>query len=401
VGAGAPVALSINSGGASDTGYSWPSVVVTPAGVQSANPAHVIRRSGAQLLSSHGSPSTAVGGRLADAAAPYPSDGGDPLFSLRQSATMDLPLIYTIPVPRAAFFEVQLLFREVYGGAVGRKINVTVGSDVQPLVPLAVGLDVFGVVGTEGIMLTSSRLYAARWVTVVVAALADSTGPAFVNQINIKSASDGGVAPAAAQRAAPSWHLVAPIATAVSSWQHATAAAPSWQRVAPAPDAAAEAAVTGSTVVSVINAGVNDTAFLLPTGSPSDTYARDASGGRETPAAGGGKAADAQWGSCRLGVDMEYALPIPFPGRHEVIVGLEELVHSSMGMRIFSVSLIIDGGRELVLAKDVDLIGDLGAQRSQLELDAVVTATRSVTVRLVASRDTATVSWMSVTSHSA
>jgi len=400
VGAGAPVALSIDCGGTSDTGYSWPSVVVTPAGVQSANPAHVTRRSGAQLLPSHGSPSSTAGGRLADTAAPYPSDGGDPLFSLRQSATMDLPLIYTIPVPRAAFFEVQLLFREVYGGAVGRKINVTVGSDVQPLVPLAIGLDVFGVIGTEGIMLSSSRLYAARWVTVVVAALADSTGPAFVNQINVQSASDGGVAPAAAQRAAPLWHLVAPTATAVSSLQNATAAAATWQRVDPTPDAAEEATVTGSTVVSVISAGVNDSAFLLPTGSPSDTYARDATGGRETAAAGGGKSADAPWGSCRLGADMEYVLPIPFPGRHSVIVGLEELVHSSAGMRIFTVSLVIDGGREMVLAKDVDLVGDLGGQRSKLELDAVVTATRTVTVRLVASRDTATVSWMSITSHS-
>lgn len=288
------------------------------------------------------------------------------MLTLRQSAAVAFPLVYTVPVPHAAFFDVQLLFREVYGGGPGRRLNVSVGSDVQPLSLLASDLDVYAVVNTEALTLSTSRLYAARWITVVVAAAAaDVTAPPFVNQIRIASTTGGHAASVPA-----------------AQW-----AAAAWTQLAPA------AAAAHPIVRTVFSCGQNDTAYLLAGATASYTYEAD------VPAAGEERAA--LWGTARMGAAVAYALPVAFAGRHAVVVGLQELVHAAPGVRVFSVSLVVDGDKEVVLAKDVDLAGDLGGRWSQLELDALVDASTSITLRLVASRDVATVSWVSVSSYTA
>lgn len=361
VAAGAPVVLSIDCGGPSDTGYSWPSVAVTPDGPQTGDAPRVIRRSGTPLAPSReeGAAVVTQGSSLRSPPGVSAGVAVDPMLTQRQSAAVAFPLVYTVPVPHAAFYDVQLLFREVYGGGAGRRLNVSVGSDVQPLSLLASDLDVYAVVSTEALTLSASRLYAARWITVVVAAAAaDVTGPPFVNEIRIASTSGN--------------H-----ASAVPSAQWA---APVWMELAPA--AAAPLPVTRT----VFSCGRNDTAYLLAGAASSDTHEAHPSVAGEL------------WASARTGADMAFALPVAVPGHHAVVVGLQELVHTAAGVRVFSVSLVVDGRKEVVLAKDVDLVGDLGGRWSQLELDALVTASTSITLRLVASRDVATVSWVSVSS---
>ncbi|GAB0491539.1 hypothetical protein MMPV_002793 [Pyropia vietnamensis] len=365
VAAGDPVMLSIDCGGPTDTGYSWPSISVTPEGPQASDAPRVIRRSGTPLAPSRQEGAAVVTQGSLPPPPPSVSAGvaADPMLTQRQSAAAAFPLVYTVPVPHAAFFDVQLLFREVYGGGPGRRLNVSVGSDVQPLSVLASDLDVYAVVNTEALTLSSSRLYATRWVTVVVVAAAtDVTAPPFINEIRIASTTGG--------------HL-----SAVPSAQWAT---PVWTALAPAVSA------PFPIVRTVFSCGQNDTAYLQAGGAASDTYVAD----QAMVGADYGEL----WATARMGAYMTFSLPVPFPGRHAVVVGLQELVHTTPGMRVFSVSLVVDGTQEVVLAKDVDLVGDLGARWSQLELDALVTASTSIMLRLVASRDLATVSWVSVSS---